>query len=87
MGNTGYTGRVKTAISIPDDVFAAAERLASQLGWSRSQLYSQAIADFLEKEAEDDPVTAALDRLADEQPTGAAHNSGRDLIESGLWEW
>jgi hypothetical protein len=78
---------MKTAVSIPDEVFAAAERLADQLGWSRSQLYSKALADFLASESESDPVTAALDRLADEQDTQAVRDSGRDLIESGLWEW
>lgn len=40
---------MKTAISIPDPVFAAAEKLARRLGISRSQLYSTAIDAFIEK--------------------------------------
>ena len=37
---------MKTAISIPDPVFQAAEGLAKRLGISRSQLYSKAILEF-----------------------------------------
>ena len=37
---------MKTAISIPDSVFQAAEGLAQRLGMSRSQLYSNAILEF-----------------------------------------
>lgn len=40
---------MKVAISIPDSVFEAAERLARRLGKSRSQLYSEAVAEFLEE--------------------------------------
>jgi metal-responsive CopG/Arc/MetJ family transcriptional regulator len=36
---------MKTAISIPDDVFAAAERLARRLKKSRSELYSRALRE------------------------------------------
>ncbi len=38
---------MKTAISIPDEVFVAAEGLAKRLGMSRSQLYSSAIAQYV----------------------------------------
>jgi metal-responsive CopG/Arc/MetJ family transcriptional regulator len=38
---------MKTAISIPDEVFVAAEGLAERLGVSRSQLYSSAIAQYI----------------------------------------
>lgn len=40
---------MKTAISIPDDVFKRAEELAERLDVSRSQLYSQAIAEYTER--------------------------------------
>lgn len=40
---------MKTAISIPDEVFAEAEAEARRLGMSRSGLYSRAIAEFVEK--------------------------------------
>lgn len=38
---------MKTAISIPDDVFHAAEELAKQLRMSRSELYAKAVAAFI----------------------------------------
>jgi metal-responsive CopG/Arc/MetJ family transcriptional regulator len=38
---------MKTAISIPDDVFYAAEELSQRLGLSRSELYTRAVAAFL----------------------------------------
>lgn len=40
---------MKIAISLPDPLFAAAEELAGQMQVSRSQLYAQALADFLER--------------------------------------
>jgi hypothetical protein len=45
--NSGYTRSMKTAISILDEVFRAAEELSRRLGMSRSELYSQAVAAFI----------------------------------------
>jgi len=42
-----YTAIMKTAISIPDEVFRAAEELSKRLRMSRSELYSQAVAAFI----------------------------------------
>lgn len=53
---------MKTAISIPDDVFEAAERAASRLGISRSQFYSTAVREFIERAQRSD-VTARLDQI------------------------
>ncbi len=38
---------MKTAISIPDHVFAGAEKLAQRLGMSRSELYANAVSQYL----------------------------------------
>jgi metal-responsive CopG/Arc/MetJ family transcriptional regulator len=40
---------MKTAVSIPDDVFEEAERLAADLETSRSQLYSRALREFVSR--------------------------------------
>ncbi len=40
----------KTAISIPDEIFEQAERLAKARGWSRSELYANAVSAFLNSE-------------------------------------
>jgi metal-responsive CopG/Arc/MetJ family transcriptional regulator len=53
---------MKTAISIPDDVFAEAERLARALKKSRSQLYSRALKEYVARHAADQ-VTEALDHV------------------------
>jgi len=50
---------MKTAISIPDVEFEAAEKVAKRLGMSRSKLYRKAIADFLARHA-DHRVTEKL---------------------------
>ncbi|NQW18983.1 MAG: hypothetical protein HQ478_16040 [Chloroflexi bacterium] len=41
---------MKTAISIPDATFRAAETLAKRLGVSRSQLYRRALEKFMDAE-------------------------------------
>ena len=53
---------MKTAISIPDDVFDSADVLAKDLGVSRSELYSTAVAEFLAKHRGQD-VTARLNEV------------------------
>jgi hypothetical protein len=41
---------MKTAISIPDAIFEEAERLAKSRGWSRSELYANAVTAYLNSE-------------------------------------
>lgn len=53
---------MKTAISIPDDIFAEAERLAKTLKKSRSQLYASAVKEYVARHS-DDQITAALNRV------------------------
>jgi metal-responsive CopG/Arc/MetJ family transcriptional regulator len=53
---------VKTAISIPDPIFEAAEELASKLGVSRSELYSTAVAGYVSAHQSRE-VTERLDVL------------------------
>jgi metal-responsive CopG/Arc/MetJ family transcriptional regulator len=38
---------MKTAISLPDPLFKAADALADRLGMTRSRLYATAIEDFI----------------------------------------
>lgn len=42
---------MKTAISIPDPIFKAAERLSKKLGVSRSELYATAVLEFVGKKS------------------------------------
>jgi hypothetical protein len=88
LGHTGgYTHGMKTAISIPDEVFAEADRLAQKLKQSRSQLYSRAVREYVARHT-DDEVTTALDALyAQEAPAddsfGAA--AAKRTLERSEW--
>lgn len=53
---------MKTAISVPDPVFASADALAKRLGISRSQLYATALAEYVAK-FQASKVTARLDAV------------------------
>jgi metal-responsive CopG/Arc/MetJ family transcriptional regulator len=53
---------MKTAISIPDDVFEAAEAAARRTGMSRSQLFVAAVKLFLRRHGEKG-VTEQLDEV------------------------
>jgi metal-responsive CopG/Arc/MetJ family transcriptional regulator len=44
---------MKTAISIPDKLFLAADQYAKNHGFSRSKLYTKAVAQFLEQHPTD----------------------------------
>jgi metal-responsive CopG/Arc/MetJ family transcriptional regulator len=60
---------MKTAISLPQEVFAQADRLARRLHKSRSELYREAVAEFIARH-EPDAVTEAMDRVAEEVEMG-----------------
>lgn len=60
---------MKTAVSIPDDVFEQAERLARRARRSRSQVYSEALREYVARHSPDE-VTEALDRVFAEVDQG-----------------
>jgi metal-responsive CopG/Arc/MetJ family transcriptional regulator len=53
---------MKTAISIPEPIFQAAEQLAKRKGLSRSELYAQAVSAYISAHRHDD-VTELLNRV------------------------
>jgi len=57
-----YTSGMKTAVSIPDPLFRAADRLAKRLHMSRSRLYSVAVERFLQA-SDDAAITAKLNEV------------------------
>ncbi len=57
---------MKTAISLPDELFESADALAQRLGVSRSELYATAVAEFLAKH-QDSKVTERLDQVYAQQ--------------------
>ncbi len=56
---------MKTAVSIPDDVFDGAERLARRTKKSRSQLFSDAVKEYVARHGSED-ITEAMDRVCAE---------------------
>lgn len=56
---------MKTAISLPDEVFEAAEELAAELGVSRSRLYARALAEYVAHHR-DEQVTRQLNEVYSE---------------------
>jgi metal-responsive CopG/Arc/MetJ family transcriptional regulator len=53
---------MKTAISMPDDVFRTAEHFARERKLSRSALFTRAVLEFLEHHRQEG-VTERLDRV------------------------
>jgi metal-responsive CopG/Arc/MetJ family transcriptional regulator len=78
---------MKTAVSIPDDVFQGAERFARRTKKSRSRLYGDAVKEYLARHAPDE-ITEAMNRVCAEvdEPTdkfvGAA---ARRILERSEW--
>ena len=83
----GYTSGMKTAVSIPDEVFSETERLARHLKKSRSEVYSLALADYVARHAPE-RVTEAMDRVAAEvggESDEFAAAATRRILESCQW--
>ena len=60
---------MKTAVSVPDEVFQGAERLARREGRSRSEVYSAALREYVARHDPDD-ITDALDQVVTEVGEG-----------------
>ena len=60
---------MKTAISVPDPVFEAAEETAARLGMSRSELYTKAVQIFVEQHGRE-RVREALEAVYGSQESG-----------------
>ena len=58
---------MKTAISVPDDLFRTAEAAARRLRVSRSKLYATALAEFLERR-QANAVTERLNEVYTRRP-------------------
>lgn len=85
--HSGYTKSMKTAVSIPDDVFKEAERLARRTKRSRSQLFSDALREYMVRHSPDE-VTDAMNRVCDEvnEPTDPfVASATRRILERNEW--
>ncbi|MGH7566907.1 MAG: ribbon-helix-helix protein, CopG family [Gemmatimonadota bacterium] len=78
---------MKTAISLPDEVFEQAEKLVQRLGVSRSELYRRALEEYLARHVSD-RITLALDRLSEEidtRPDAFVSEAGRRTLDRTEW--
>jgi len=78
---------MKTAVSIPDDVFEEAEALAHRAERSRSDIYARALEEYLARHAPD-RVTEAMDRVLsdiDESPDRFVSRAARRTLQRGEW--
>jgi len=76
-----------TAVSIPDEVFAGAERLARRTNKSRSRLFSDALKEYLARHTPDEITEAANKAFAEigetEDPFVAS--AARRVLERSKW--
>lgn len=87
MTADGYTLGMKTAVSVPDDVFERAERLARREERSRSDVYSAALREYVARHSPDE-VVEALDRVIAEVGEGTdpfVMAASRHTLESTEW--
>jgi metal-responsive CopG/Arc/MetJ family transcriptional regulator len=78
---------MKTAVSIPDPVFRSAERLARRLKKSRSQLYAEAVAEYVARR-EPEAVTEAMNAVCADVDTRAdafVRTAARRVLERSEW--
>jgi metal-responsive CopG/Arc/MetJ family transcriptional regulator len=70
---------MKTAISLPDELFEEADRLARRLKRSRSRVYADAIREYVARH-DSESVTAGLNRVY------VAPDASRDPVISAAAE-
>lgn len=78
---------MKTAVSVPDDLFRRAENAARRLRVSRSQLYATAISEFLSRQ-QDSSITERLNEVYARQPSkldAALHRAQVRSLEKERW--
>jgi predicted transcriptional regulator len=79
---------MKTAISVPDDLFAQVDRLAKRSRRSRSEVYSAALREYVARHSPDE-VTAGLDAVIADlgQPDDGGFTKAAAIrtLESSEW--
>lgn len=78
---------MKTAISLPDDLFQMAEAAARKLNISRSRLYATAISEFLERRRTRN-ITKRLNSVYDKESSGldpVLHSAQLHSVDKEKW--
>ena len=78
---------VKTAVSISEQIFLRAEEAAKRLGMTRSQLFSKAVAEFLDRHKQD-KITERLNQVYSEEVSEPdAVLAGMQFSSLGKEDW
>jgi predicted transcriptional regulator len=82
-----YTKGMKTAVSIPDDVFLRAEELAEKTNRTRSRLYSDALGEYLARHGTDVVTAGMNEALAgiNERPDAFLTSASRSVLAKSGW--
>jgi metal-responsive CopG/Arc/MetJ family transcriptional regulator len=78
---------VKTAVSLPDDLFRLGEAAARRLRVSRSELYARAIAEYLKRQ-QDTATTERLNEVYARVPAkldSGLHRAQLKSLEKDAW--
>jgi len=78
---------MKTAISIPNDTFDAAEHFASGAGMSRSELYTKAVLEYIDKHKRTD-ITKVLNKIyaeSDSKLNNEHHSMQINSLQKEEW--
>lgn len=91
QGITRYTQAVKTAISIPDELFREVELCTRRLKVSRSRLFAEAVREYIARRRfAPDPTEAwnqvidAAGQPGDEPAAVALRNRGKAVLRASL---
>ena len=79
---------MKTAVSLPDRVYREAEDYAKRTRKSRSQLYAEALAEYLARHAPDEvteTMNVVVDELGDASADSFVQRAGRRMLGSVEW--
>lgn len=86
----GYTQCMKTAISVPDEIFNQVGSRAAELGISRSEFFTRAARQYLGQLADaslTQQIDAAIDAAGDDDSGHAAVAAGRAFLAGTDDEW
>jgi metal-responsive CopG/Arc/MetJ family transcriptional regulator len=78
---------MKTAVSIPDEVFEKVERLARRERKSRSEVFSAALREYVARHAPDEiteSINEVCDKLDDQTDT-FVRTAARRVLEKTEW--
>lgn len=74
---------MKTAISIPDDLFEKAEKTAKELGLPRSRLFALAIEEFIDHHSKE-TITEKLNLVYGKQNQSSPEESNSSRLSTAI---